>query len=246
MATYVVRRDEYAGWDSTGKYFAGFGLAAGLAGLTGWAAIHRHLPGWQPVDAAGQLAAVAMAWVGCGLSAVMAVAALGSLRLSGKARGTVTVDDVGVLRQIGGRRVMLRWEEIEGFVALGYGGVTLIAREGRERIEIPRLLDDYRGFTAELRARGLESLPARRLRRRWTWKRAVQSYAFLFAYLVAYEKESAHAVRVVGLVAWLGYSMWLLLHEEQGLEERGWTRWVSAGVLVAMAGWVVRHMAHTW
>jgi len=56
----------------------------------------------------------------------MAIGVLGSVMLSRKARGTVTVDDVGVAREIGKRRQMLRWEEMEGFVVSAYGGVTLI------------------------------------------------------------------------------------------------------------------------
>ncbi len=74
MATYIAEADSYAGFGSTGKYFGYFGLVAGAVGLTGWAAMHGHLPGLQPVDAGDQLLIVAMAWIGGGVAAVMAIA----------------------------------------------------------------------------------------------------------------------------------------------------------------------------
>ena len=48
MATYTADDDTYAGFNSTGKYFGYFGLAAGAVGITGWAAMHGHLPGLKP------------------------------------------------------------------------------------------------------------------------------------------------------------------------------------------------------
>jgi hypothetical protein len=73
-------------------------------GLTGRAAMYGHLPGLQPAGAGDQLLIAAMTWIGGGLAAIMAVATLGSLMLSSKSLGTVTVDDLGVTRQIGGLR----------------------------------------------------------------------------------------------------------------------------------------------
>jgi len=67
MATYAATGDDYAGW-STGRNFGAFGLVAGLVGLTGWAAMHGHLPGLQPKDAGDQLLIVVMEWVGIGCS----------------------------------------------------------------------------------------------------------------------------------------------------------------------------------
>jgi hypothetical protein len=37
-----------------------------------------------------------------------------------------------------------------------------------------------------------------------------------------------------------------LLFEDVDLEDYGWVRWVGGAVLVAMLGWLVRHMMHTW
>ena len=84
MATYIAEADSYAGFGSTGKNFGYFGLVAGAVGLTGWAAMHGHLPGLQPADAGSQLMLTAMEWIGGGVFGLMAVAVLGSLMLSSK------------------------------------------------------------------------------------------------------------------------------------------------------------------
>jgi hypothetical protein len=164
MTTFTAEDDTYAGFDSTGKYFGYFGLAAGAVGITGWAAIHGHLPGLMPADAVGQFFLAAMEWIGIGLFVILGVAALGSLILSSKSRGTVTIDDLGVTRQIGERSRKLQWQEIEGYVVIS-GGIALVPREGNQMIEIPRFLDDYRGCIAEIQARGVGRLPPSRLKR---------------------------------------------------------------------------------
>jgi hypothetical protein len=252
MATYIAESDSYAGFGSTGQYFGYFGLAAGAVGLTGWAALHGHLTGWQPADADSQLMLMAMEWIGGGFFALMALVVLGSLMLSNKSRGNVTVDDLGVTRQIGERCRMLRWAEIEGFVVTPInGGVTLIPREGRRTIMIPRFLDDYRGCIAEIKARGVKNLPpdnaqARRARSKGGWRQAILTYAGSFAYLIAYNTGATHAVRAVGLVGCVGYFAWLVMFDDWELEDHGWVRWAGGAVLVVMLGWLVRHMAHTW
>jgi len=121
MSTYVAEDDSYAGFDSTGKYFGYFGLAAAAVGLTGWAAAHGHLPGLKPAEVGDQLLLFAMQWIGFGLFVILALAALGSLILSSKSRGTVTIDDSGVTRQIGERSRTLKWQEIEGYVTVSGG-----------------------------------------------------------------------------------------------------------------------------
>ena len=253
MATYIAEADSYAGFGSTGKYFGYFGLVAGAVGLTGWAAMHGHLPGLQPADAGDQLLIAAMAWIGGGLAAIMAVAVLGSLMLSSKSRGTVTVDDLGVTRQIGERSRMLRWVEIEGFVVTPIrAGVTLIPRGGRPTIVIPRFLDDYRGCIAEIKARGVKNLPPdnaqvrRVVRKKMIWNQAILTYAGILAFTLASSPRETHTVRVVGLVGYAGYFAWLMMFEDMELEDYGWVRWGSGVVLVAMLGWLVRHMMHTW
>ncbi len=164
MTTFTAEDDTYAGFDSTGKYFGYFGLAAGAIGITGWAAIHGHLPGLKPADGVYQFFLAAVEWIGIGLFAILGIATLGSLGLSRKSRGTVTVDDLGVTRQIRERSWKLRWPEIEGYVVVS-GGIALVPREGGKTIEIPRFLDDYSGCIAEIEARGVGRLPPSRLKR---------------------------------------------------------------------------------
>ena len=252
MATYIADVDSYAGFGSTGKYFGYFGLVAGAVGLTGWAAMHGHLPGLQPVDASDELLIAAMAWIGGGLAAIMAAATLGSLMLSSKSRGTVTVDDVGVTRQIGERRRMLRWIEIEGFVVTPIcGGVTLIPREGRRTIVIPRFLDDYRGCIAEIKARGVNNLPpdnpqVRRVdRKKMTWKQAILTYASTLAFTVASDRHEIHVLRLVALAICVGYLAWVMT-DNQEFEDNGWVRWFGGALLAGMLAWLLRHMMHTW
>lgn len=163
MATYIAGDDTYAGFASIGRYFGYFGLAAGAIGITGWAAIHGHIPGLKTADTLDQFFLAAMEWIGIGLSVILAAATLGSLNLSSKSRGTVTIGDLGVTRQIGERIRMLRWQEIEGYVAVA-GGIALIPRGRSQMIEIPRFLDDYTACIAEIEARGVGRLPPSRLR----------------------------------------------------------------------------------
>jgi hypothetical protein len=245
MATYAVESDSYAGFGSTGKYFLYFGLAAGAVGLTGWAAMHSLLPGLRSADAGSQLFLVAIAWIGGGLSLLLMVALLGSLMLSSKSRGTVAVDDVGVLRRIGKRSRMLRWEEIEGFVATPIsGGVTVIPRSGRGIIEIPRFLDDYRGCLAELKAHGVQSLPTSRLKPKRGWRQALRNFAVVYMFLLAYDARSSHAIRLACFFIWIGFFVWSLIDEE--LNGRAWFRWFSGVVFLVMVTWAIHHMVHTW
>jgi len=183
----------------------------------------------------------------------MAVCVLGSLLLSSKSRGTVTVDDLGVTREIGERSRMLRWVEIEGFVVTPMrGGVTLIPHEGRGTIVIPRFLDDYRGCVAEIKAKGVKLLPPdnaqvrRATRKERTWQQALLAYSGVLAFTIAYNPREPHTMRVVGLVAYAGYATWLLLFENLELEDYGWVRWSGGAVLLVMLAWLVRHMMHTW
>lgn len=243
MATYAVESDSYAGFGSTGKYFLYFGLAAGVVGATGWASMHGLLPGLRQADAGSQLFVVAIAWIGGGLAVLMGVALLGSLMLSSKSRGTVTVDDVGVTRQIGKWSCLLRWEEIEGFVASGRG-VTLIPRKGEQRIEIPRFLDDLRGCIVEVKAHGVASLAADRLKPKRGWRQALRNFAVVYMFLLAYDARDSHVVRLASFFIWVGFFVWALIDDELG--GPAWLRWFSGVVFVAMTAWTVHHMAHTW
>lgn len=217
MSTYVAEADSYAGFGSTGKYFGYCGLVAGAVGLMGWAAMHAHLANLPPADVADQLLIAAMMWIGGGLAAFMAVLTLGSLMLSSKSRGTVTVDDLGVTRKVGRRSLMLRWIEIEGFVVTPIqGGITLIPREGRTAIVIPRFLDDYRGCIAEIKARGVRILPPDNAqvrcvqRKKTTWKQAIPAYAGVLAFFYAGEPHAIHALRLVALLGLVGCFAWAI------------------------------------
>ena len=252
MATYIAESDTYAGW-STGRNFGYFGLAAGAVCLTGWAANHGHLPTLQPEDAGSQLILFAMEWIGGGVFGLMAVCVLGSLIASSKSRGTVTVDDLGVTRQIGESSRMLRWEEIEGFVVTPISaGITLIPREGRRTIVIPRFLDDYRGCVTEIKERGIALLPPDNaqarlvLKKKRTWQQALLAYTGTFAFTLAYNAREPHTMRMAGLTGCIVYFVWLMMFEDIELEDNGWVRWVSGAVLVGMLGWLVRHMMQTW
>lgn len=162
MATYIAENDTYGGFDSGGKYFGYFALAAAAIGLTGWAATHGHLPALKAADILDRFFLVAMQWIGIGLSLLLAVATLGSLILSSESRGTVTIDDRGVTRQIGTRSRMLQWHEIEGYVTV-LGGIALLPRGRNHMLQIPESLDDYSGCIAEIEARGVGRLPPSRL-----------------------------------------------------------------------------------
>ena len=155
-------------------------------------------------------------------------------------------------RIIGERSRMLQWAEIEGFVVTPLrGGVTLIPREGRQTISIPRFLDDYRGCIAEIKARGLRILPpdnaqVKRVNRSGTtWKQALLSYAALFAFSLARDSRESHALRLIALAACIGCFTWVITDNIEG-EDHSWVRWISGSLLAGLLAWLVWHMMHTW
>lgn len=249
MATYTAVPDTYAGWQ-TGRQFGAFGLAAGAVGLAGAAAMHGWLPGLRPQHADAELFFTAMQWIGFGLCALMTFCVLGSMEISRKSRGSVTVDDVGVARQIGKRRQMLRWEEIEGFVPMSSGGVTLVPTSAAKPILIPRSLEEYRDCIAELKAHQLESLPADRLRRppgfrTSFWHTAVRTFFFLLPWTLAFDASSPHPDRILGLAGVIAYATWEFLRAGQARNGSG----SRSGVAIVFAGllaWLLFQMARTW
>ena len=253
MATYAVQRDDYAGWSGAGRSFGLVALASGTIALIGWASLHRVSDGLNTTTPSGQLLLSAMMWVGVGLCALMGIAFLGSLMLSSKARGTVLVDDVGVTRQIGERSRTLRWDELEGFVVTPISaGVTLIPREGKQTIVIPRFLDDYRGCIAEIKARGIKLLPPDSaqvriaMRKKTTWRQLLLTYVGVFAFTIANDSHESHAMRLVGLVSCIGYFAWVATTDTPELEDHGWVRWLGGGLLAGMLAWLLHQMIHTW
>ena len=253
MATYAVERDDYAGWSGAGRSFGLVTLASGAIALIGWASLHRVTDGRTSTTPSGQLLLSAMMWVGVGLCVLMGIAFLGSLLLSSKARGMVLVDDLGVTRQIGERSRMLRWDEIEGFVVTPISaGVTLIPREGRQTIVIPRFLEDYRGCIAEIKARGVKLLAPDNaqvrlaMRKKATWKQVLLSYGGVLAFMIANNPRDSHALRLVGLASCVGYFAWVAMTDTPELEDHGWVRWFGGALLAGMLAWLVWHMMHTW
>jgi hypothetical protein len=252
MATYAVERDDYAGWSGAGRTFGVFALASGAIALVGWASLHGVTYGVKTATPSGQLLLSAMMWVGIGLCVLMAIAFLGSLMLSSKARGTVLVDDLGVTRQIGERSRVLRWNEIEGFVVTPISaGVTLIPREGKQTIVIPRFLEDYRGCIAEIKARGVKNLPPdtaqvrRVVGKKTTWRQLLLTYVGVFAFTIANNPRESHAMRLVGLAGCVGYFAWVATTDTPELEDHGWVRWFGGALLAGMLAWLVWHMMHT-
>lgn len=253
MATYAVERDDYAGWNGAGRTFALFALVAGAIALLGWASLHGVTYGVKTATPSGQLLLSAMVWVGVGLCGLMTIAFLGSLLLSSKARGTVRVDDLGVTRQIGERSRVLRWDEMEGFVVTPISaGVTLIPREGKETIVIPRFLEDYRGCIAEIKARGVRLLPPDTaqvrlaMRKKKTWKQVLLTYFGMFAFLIAHDPRVSHAMRLVGLAGCVGCFVWVATTETAELEDYGWVRWLVGAPLAGIVMWLGWRMMHTW
>ena len=245
MATYVAEPDTFAGWSSTGRWFGCAGLVAGAVALFGWGAMHGRFRGWQPVAASDQLFMVAMEWVGGGVFVLMAVCVFGSILLSSRSRGTVTIDDLGVDRRIGNWSRRLRWNEIEGFVAMPYGGVTLIPREGSGTIEIPRFLDDYRGCIAELTARHLMRLPADRLREKLSWWERIGQMASTYFLLLSFEAKLSHQVRTEAFLASVAILAWLLARELRRANPP-WMQWGYLAAVAVVLGYAARHVAHTW
>ena len=250
MATYVALNDDPYSNGSAGRGFAYAGLVAGLAGLTGSAAIHGYLPGLRPADAFGQLLIVAVAWVGGGLFVVMAICAWVLIAKSARLRGTVTVDAVGVLRQIGKGSQLLRWEQIEGVVTMGQEGATLIPRGSCRRIEIPGSLDDLRGCIAEIKAKGVVSLPSdallpdyqrpRRKRAWWQW-----ASVYLAAFLSTQNAHDSHASKMARICFWAALFIWVMI-EDRHRDGPRWLGWFSVACLFCWLAGAIYYIAHTW
>ncbi len=245
MAIYAVERDDYAGWGAAGRNFLLFGIAAGAISAAGWAATHGHLAWLRPTDAADQLFLSAMTWICGGVFVIMAVAAMGSLILTDKSRGSVVVDDLGVERQIGERSRRLAWPEIEGLVVNPAGGVTLVAGKVNQAIEIPRFLDDYRGCIAEIKARGVGVLPSSRLSKGLTRWQAVLLFCSIMMWGMARNARDSHAIRLLALGFFVAFWVWLLVDQRRMFMSKT-SRWIGQLQLLVMLAWLLLHMVRTW
>ncbi|ADW69539.1 hypothetical protein [Granulicella tundricola] len=247
MATYLVVPDDYAGWNPTGRNFASIGAAIGAIGLLSWMSLHRHLGTFTPAATSDRLFLSGLVWLGAGGFGLMAVAAMGSILLSLKSRGTVTITDQGVLRTVGTRSSSLPWTEIQGLVPMPYGGVTLVATTGKSNITIPRFLDDYRACIAELKDHGLQAIPSSSLRtkRKRNWQNTLTVGAFVFFISLATSAHESHSVRITSLSAAVALAVWAL--------KTAWTKteleaspWLDCVVLLGILLYASIRMILTW
>lgn len=179
MSVYLSDGDIAFGWKSFGRWFALIGLAAFLAAAVGFAITHGDLT--RPTDFFAQFIAIAAFYVGGGLFILLTIAVIGSLMISYAERGGVEVTAEGVRRIFKpGREEFFPRQEIAGYVRvlrMG-GGVALVSLNNRREMVIPRSLDGYRDCIAELKAMGLQSLPASRLRAKRRMTRAEKACLF--------------------------------------------------------------------
>ena len=247
MATYLVTPDDYAGWNPTGRNFALISAAIGAIGLLSWLSLHRHLGVFRPSAASDRLFLGGLVWLGVGGFCLLAVAALGSITLSLKSRGTVSVTSEGVFRTVKSRTQFLPWSEIIGLVPMPYGGVTLISAPGASDLVIPRFLDDYRACIAEIKDHGIQVLPASSLRqkRKTTWVDVVPSVLFIFLYSLAMNAHQSHPVRIASFGGALSCMVWVL--EAQWSKPDPTTlRWVTPVVFVCIAVYALIRIFLSW
>ncbi|SNT25562.1 hypothetical protein SAMN05421770_106116 [Granulicella rosea] len=184
MSLYLSDGDSYAGWHSTGRWFAFAGAVAGAAALAGYVFTHGYLAANLP--ASDQMVAFMAQWVGGGFAALMAFAAYGSIGMSREERGDVEVSETGVRRILEpGRENFLPRAEIAGMIVRRSGGVDLVDHSGQQRMVIPRSLDGYRDCIAEIKALGVERLPAKAVIARK--KPASGEWALTMAMLLCFE-----------------------------------------------------------
>ncbi|MEO8735989.1 MAG: hypothetical protein ABI380_05580 [Edaphobacter sp.] len=247
MATYLVVPDDYAGWNPTGRNFALISAAVGAIGLLSWMSLHRHLGTLRPIAASDQLFLSGLVWLGVGGSSLMAVAALGSILLSLKSRGTVSVTDEGVFRTVNARTFSLGWPEIQGLVPMPYGGITLVATTKKSDIVIPRFLDDYRACIAEIKDHGIRAIPPSSLRqkRKTTWQDVLSISCFIFFFSLATSSHESHSVRIASFSAAVALTVWLLKNA-WAKAELGMSRWFNCVVFLGILLYGCARMILTW
>ena len=247
MAIYVVAPDDYAGWNPTGRTFAIAGIAAGSVGLLCWLSLHGflgHLPGhFRDGAAADQIFLAGFVWIGAGGFCLMAMVAFGCILLTLRSRGTLSVTHEGVLRTVGSRVHSLAWSEIQGFVPMPYGGVTLVSGCGKPDILIPRFLDDYRACIAEIKDYGIRALPPSSLRnkQKTTWKAVMRNSSGCFFYLLAINAHHSQRVRIASLCAAIAF-LSLMVREEWSKPDQNAFRWISPILVLALVLYALRQM----
>lgn len=242
MSFYASDGDLYAGWKSVGRWFALTGAGALTIGVIGFSVTHSHSA--YRFAASDQMLALAAQWIGTGLGIVMAMAALGSIRISRAERGDVEITDGGVRRIYSPHREeFFPRREIAGFVVRRGGGVTLIDAAGRRQMVVPRSIDGYRDCIAELKAMGIQSLPADRLRQTWATREKtpldwILFYAIVLAVPWYCERLGSRMIHHA-----IGISIAALFILQIALEDRRagkfhWGSWiVGVAVLAAFLDW---------
>lgn len=177
----------------------------------------------------------------------MAFAAVGSILLSLRSRGTVSITGQGVLRTVNTRNHSLPWSEIQGFVPMPYGGVTLVATTDHANIVIPRFLDDYRACIAELKDHGVQVISSSSLRRKRkkNWKETLGIGSFVFFISLVTSSHASHGLRIAGFSAAIALTVWLL-NDASAKAEPGASPWLDRVVLPGILLYGCIRMILTW
>ena len=177
----------------------------------------------------------------------MAIAAFGSIGLSLRSRGSVSITAEGVSRTVATRTRSLAWAEIEGLVAMPYGGVTLVAVPGKMDIVIPRFLDDYRACIAEIKNHSIQTLAQSSLRRKrkTSWMDAARIVLVSLAVSLALDSHGSHSVRIASFVVLLA-SIALFVRSDAQNRDRTVSRWISFTLFVGIALFILRRMSLNW
>lgn len=247
MATYLVVPDDYAGWNPTGRNFALMGAAIGAIGLLSWMSLHRYLGSLIPSVASDRLFLSGLVWLGSGGFGLMAFAAVGSILLSLKSRGTVSITGEGVLRTVSARTHSLKWSEIQGFVPMPYGGVTLVATTDSANILIPRFLDDYRACIAELKANGIQAIPSSSLslKRKKNLGGTLGIGCFVFFISLATSSHEGHSLRIASFTAAIALTVWLL-KDASTKADLSTSPWFDRVILLGILLYGCTRMILTW
>jgi hypothetical protein len=252
MTTYLVVPDDYAGWKPTGRNFALIGVAAGFISLLSWLSLHGRLGHFQPSATEDQIFLSYLVWLGTGVFCLMAMCAFGSITLTLRSCGTVSVTDEGISRAAGSHTQFLAWSDIQGFISATYGGVTLVSVPGKSDIIIPRFLDDYRACIAEIADHSIRALPPSSLRQKQkatrqktTWKSVARSFACCFFYLLAIDSHLPHRSRIVSFCAAIVVIVWML-QEDWSKPDRVASRWIGLVAFFALILYALWRMALSW
>ena len=240
MAVYPSDGDIYAGWKSFGRSFALFGVLALAVAATGRYFAYGHDASRLP--ASDQMLAFAAMWIGGALATLMGIAALGSIQISLSERGSVEVTTEGVRRMVKpGHEEFFPRNQIAALVARPQGGVVLLDSTSTPRMIIPRSIEGYRDCIAELKAMGIQSLPATRQNLGWASRKLTRAEWFYLFLACAignfYADDRVHGFAHHGSGLVLAALILLgVIYEHRKTRQRKWANWIFAAVaLIAIA-----------